>query len=37
MPCEVSGVLTEILFNVDDVVQVGQTIAIIETEGGSCC
>jgi 2-oxoglutarate dehydrogenase E2 component (dihydrolipoamide succinyltransferase) len=35
VPSEVSGVLTEILFNVDDVVQVGQTIAIIETEGGS--
>jgi 2-oxoglutarate dehydrogenase E2 component (dihydrolipoamide succinyltransferase) len=34
VPSEVSGVLTEILFNVDDVVQVGQTIAIIETEGG---
>jgi 2-oxoglutarate dehydrogenase E2 component (dihydrolipoamide succinyltransferase) len=32
VPSEVSGVLTEILFNVDDVVQVGQTIAIIETE-----
>ena len=35
VPSEVSGVLVEILFNVDDVVQVGQTIAIIETEGGS--
>ena len=35
VPSEVSGVLSEILFNVDDVVQVGQTIAIIETEGGS--
>jgi 2-oxoglutarate dehydrogenase E2 component (dihydrolipoamide succinyltransferase) len=35
VPSEVSGVLTEILFNVDDVVQVGQTIAIIETEGGA--
>lgn len=35
VPSEVSGVLTEILFNVDDVVQVGQTIAVIETEGGS--
>ncbi|RTY93461.1 dihydrolipoamide acetyltransferase family protein [Flavobacterium sp. GT3R68] len=34
VPSEVSGVLTEILFNVDDVVLVGQTIAIIETEGG---
>ncbi|MDP5001769.1 MAG: 2-oxo acid dehydrogenase subunit E2, partial [Flavobacterium sp.] len=27
--------LVEILFNTDDVVQVGQTIAIIETEGGA--
>ncbi|WP_338375351.1 dihydrolipoamide acetyltransferase family protein [uncultured Flavobacterium sp.] len=35
VPSEVSGILTEILFNVDDVVQVGQTIAIIETEGAS--
>lgn len=35
VPSEVSGTLTEILFNVDDVVKVGQTIAIIETEGGA--
>lgn len=35
VPSEVSGVLTEILFLVNDVVKVGQTIAIIETEGGS--
>jgi 2-oxoglutarate dehydrogenase E2 component (dihydrolipoamide succinyltransferase) len=35
VPSEVAGTLVEILFNVDDVVQVGQTIAIIETEGGS--
>ncbi len=35
VPSEVSGVLTEILFQVNDVVQVGQTIAIIETEGGA--
>lgn len=35
VPSEVSGTLTEILFNVDDVVQVGQTIAIIDTEGGN--
>lgn len=35
VPSEVNGVLVEKLFNVDDVVQVGQTIAIIETEGGS--
>ncbi|OBX27278.1 2-oxoglutarate dehydrogenase E2 component (dihydrolipoamide succinyltransferase) [Gelidibacter algens] len=35
VPSEVDGVLTEILFKVDDVVKVGQTIAIIETEGSS--
>jgi 2-oxoglutarate dehydrogenase E2 component (dihydrolipoamide succinyltransferase) len=35
VPSEVSGTLVEILFQVDDVVKVGQTIAIIETEGGS--
>jgi 2-oxoglutarate dehydrogenase E2 component (dihydrolipoamide succinyltransferase) len=35
VPSEVSGTLVEILFNVDDVVQVGQTVAIIETEGGA--
>jgi len=35
VPSEVSGILSEILFNVDDVVQVGQTIAIIETEGAN--
>ena len=35
VPSEVSGVLVEILFQVDDVVKVGQTIAIIETEGGA--
>ena len=34
VPSEVSGILTEILFKVDDVVQVGQTIAIIEVAGG---
>lgn len=33
VPSEVSGVLSEILFQVNDVVKVGQTIAIIETEG----
>ncbi len=32
VPSEVDGVLVEKLFNTDDVVQVGQTIAIIETE-----
>ena len=31
VPSEVSGTLTEILFQVNDVVKVGQTIAIIET------
>ncbi len=35
VPSEVSGVLAEILFQVNDVVKVGQTIAIIETEDGS--
>jgi len=34
IPSEVDGVLVEKLFNVDDVVQVGQTIAVIEIEGG---
>lgn len=34
VPSEVAGKIVEILFQVDDVVQVGQTIAIIETEGG---
>ncbi|MDT0650321.1 dihydrolipoamide acetyltransferase family protein [Autumnicola edwardsiae] len=33
IPSEVEGKLVEKLFEVDDVVQVGQTIAIIETEG----
>ncbi|RMB56878.1 2-oxo acid dehydrogenase subunit E2 [Dokdonia sinensis] len=33
VPSEVDGVLVEKLFEVDDVVQVGQTIAIIEIEG----
>lgn len=35
VPSEVEGVLVERLFDVDDVVQVGQILAIIETEGGS--
>lgn len=35
VPSEVSGTLTEILFQVNDVVKVGQTIAYIETEGGT--
>jgi 2-oxoglutarate dehydrogenase E2 component (dihydrolipoamide succinyltransferase) len=34
VPSEVSGTLVEILFKENDVVQVGQTIAYIETEGG---
>ena len=33
VPSEVDGVLVERLFEVDDVIEVGQTIAIIETEG----
>jgi 2-oxoglutarate dehydrogenase E2 component (dihydrolipoamide succinyltransferase) len=33
VPSEVDGVLIERFFNVDDVVQVGQVLAIIETEG----
>ncbi len=33
VPSEVDGKLVEKLFEVDDVVQIGQTIAIIETEG----
>ncbi|WP_372473760.1 dihydrolipoamide acetyltransferase family protein [Capnocytophaga sp. ARDL2] len=34
VPSEVAGKIVEILFQKDDVVQVGQTIAVIETEGG---
>lgn len=33
VPSEVNGTLVERFFNVDDVVQVGQVLAIIETEG----
>lgn len=33
VPSEVEGVLVEKLFNVDDVIKVGQTIAIIEVNG----
>jgi len=33
VPSEVDGVLIEKLFEVDDVVQVGQTIAVVEVEG----
>ncbi|MFZ4105543.1 dihydrolipoamide acetyltransferase family protein [Flavobacterium sp.] len=35
VPSEVSGILVEVLFQENDVVKVGQTIAIIETEGGT--
>ncbi|MGJ8685274.1 MAG: dihydrolipoamide acetyltransferase family protein [Nonlabens sp.] len=35
VPSEVDGTLVEVLFQVDDVVQVGQTIAIIETDADS--
>ena len=35
VPSEVEGTLVEILFEKEDVVEVGQTIAIIETEGES--
>jgi len=34
VPSEVSGILVEKLFQKDDLVQVGQTIGIIEVEGG---
>ncbi|WP_445385477.1 dihydrolipoamide acetyltransferase family protein [Robiginitalea sp. IMCC44478] len=33
VPSEVEGVLLEKLFEVDDVIKVGQTVAVIETEG----
>ena len=33
VPSEVDGILVEKFFNVDDVVQVGQVLAVIETEG----
>jgi len=33
VPSEVEGVLVEKLFDIDDVIKVGQTVAIIETEG----
>lgn len=32
VPCDVSGIVTKILFKVDEVVKVGQVMAIIETE-----
>ena len=34
VPSDVEGTLVEILYQVDDVVNVGETIAIIEIEGG---
>jgi 2-oxoglutarate dehydrogenase E2 component (dihydrolipoamide succinyltransferase) len=33
VPSEVEGVLVEKLFDIDDIIKVGQTVAIIETEG----
>ena len=35
VPSEVEGILLEKRFNIDDVVQVGQTLAIIETQNGT--
>ncbi|RAJ05594.1 dihydrolipoamide acetyltransferase family protein [Arenibacter echinorum] len=35
VPSEVDGILVEKLFNIDDVVKVGQTVAIIEINGSS--
>ncbi len=35
IPSEVEGVLVQMLFNVDDVIKVGQTVAIIETDKGA--
>ncbi|WP_297889941.1 dihydrolipoamide acetyltransferase family protein [uncultured Capnocytophaga sp.] len=33
VPCDVSGIVTKILFKVDEVVKVGEVMAIIETDG----
>ncbi len=33
VPSEVEGILLEKLFDVDDIIKVGQTVAVIETEG----
>ncbi|WP_297692100.1 dihydrolipoamide acetyltransferase family protein [uncultured Eudoraea sp.] len=35
VPSEVEGVLLEKLFEIDDVIKVGQVVAVIEMEGGS--
>ena len=35
VPSEVEGVLMEKRFSVDDIIKVGETVAVIETEGGS--
>ncbi len=35
VPSEVEGVLLEKLFEIDDIIKVGQTVAVIEMEGGS--
>ena len=34
VPSEVEGTLVEVLFQINDLVAVGETIAIIEIEGG---
>ncbi len=35
VPSEVEGVLLEKLFNIDDIIKVGQTVAVIEMDGES--
>ena len=35
VPSEVEGVLMEKRFSVDDIIKVGETVAVIQTEGGS--
>ena len=35
VPCEVSGIVTEILFKADEVVKIGQVMAIIETNAST--
>ncbi len=34
VPSEVEGILKEKLFDIDDIIKVGETVAIIEIEGG---